>query len=68
MFDAQVRAKVRDTDPTARILIGMSTLGPQDETLDELQGNLQEVVAMLLEDGAPRFESEFVGVQTIKVA
>ena len=40
----------------------------QGETLDELQGNLKEVVAMLLEDGAPRFESEFVGVQTIKVA
>ena len=40
----------------------------QGETLDELQGNLQEVVAMLLEDGAPRLESEFVGVQTIKVA
>ena len=40
----------------------------QGETLDELQGNLQEVIAMLLEDGAPKFESEFVGVQTIKVA
>ena len=40
----------------------------QGETLDELQGNIQEVVAMLLADGAPRFESEFVGVQTIKVA
>ena len=33
----------------------------QGETLDELQGNLQEVIAMLLEDGAPKFESEFVG-------
>ena len=40
----------------------------QGETLDELQGNLQEVVAMLLEDGAPRLEAEFVGIQTIKVA
>ena len=39
-----------------------------DETLDELQVNLQEVVSMLLEDGEPRLESEFVGVQTIKVA
>jgi predicted RNase H-like HicB family nuclease len=40
----------------------------QGETLDELQQNLQEVVAMLLEDGDPKLESEFVGVQTIKVA
>jgi hypothetical protein len=34
----------------------------------ELQRNLQEVVSMLLEDGEPKLESEFVGVQTIKVA
>ena len=40
----------------------------QGESLDELQGNLQEVVSMLLEDGEPKLESEFVGVQTIKVA
>jgi hypothetical protein len=35
---------------------------------DELQHNLQEVVGMLLEDGEPQLESEFVGVHTIKVA
>ena len=35
---------------------------------DELHRHLQEVVAMLLEDGEPKLESEFVGVQTIKVA
>jgi hypothetical protein len=40
----------------------------QGESLDELQANLQEVVRMLLEDGEPKFESEFVAVQTIKVA
>ena len=40
----------------------------QGETLDELQVNLQEVLSMLLEDGEPKLESEFVGVQTIKVA
>ncbi len=40
----------------------------QGESLDELQHNLKEVVTMLLEDGDPRLESEFVGVQTIKVA
>jgi hypothetical protein len=36
--------------------------------LDELRSNLQEVLAMLLEDGEPKLESEFIGVQTIQVA
>jgi len=40
----------------------------QGESLDELQENLREVVAMLLEDGEPPIETEFVGTQTIKVA
>ena len=40
----------------------------QSETLDELQENLREVIQMLLEDGDPRMESEFVGMQRIQVA
>lgn len=40
----------------------------QGETLDELRANLQEVVAMLLEDGGPRFDSVFAGTQTVDVA
>lgn len=40
----------------------------QGETLDELQHNLQEVLAMLLEDGEPELESHFVGVQNVAVA
>lgn len=40
----------------------------QAESLDELRRNLQEVVTMLLEDGEPTLESEFVGVHTIQVA
>jgi predicted RNase H-like HicB family nuclease len=39
----------------------------QGETLDELRKNLQEVVAMLLEDGEPSIETEFVGTQAITV-
>jgi len=39
----------------------------QAETLDELQRNLQEVIAMLLEDGEPKFETEFVGTQMVMV-
>jgi predicted RNase H-like HicB family nuclease len=33
----------------------------QGATRDELQRNLEEVVAMLFEDGEPRLESEFIG-------
>ncbi|MFN2502191.1 MAG: type II toxin-antitoxin system HicB family antitoxin [Pyrinomonadaceae bacterium] len=37
----------------------------QGETLDELSENLHEVVDMLLEDGEPHLEAEFVGTQLI---
>ena len=40
----------------------------QGATLDELNQNLQEVIAMLLEDGEPQLESEFVGVHSVAVA
>lgn len=39
----------------------------QGSTLDELSQNLREVVAMLLEDGEPLMEAEFVGTQTIQI-
>jgi predicted RNase H-like HicB family nuclease len=39
----------------------------QGETLDELHRNLQEVIEMLLEDGEPQLETEFVGVQQVMV-
>lgn len=37
----------------------------QGETLDELNDNLREVLEMLLEDGEPSLEAEFVGTQSI---
>jgi predicted RNase H-like HicB family nuclease len=37
----------------------------QGETLDELNQNLREVIEMLLEDGEPTLEAEFVGTQLI---
>lgn len=40
----------------------------QGETLDEVNRNLHDVIAMLLEDGEPILESEFVGVQNVAVA
>ena len=33
--------------------------------MDELHENLKEVIEMLLEDGEPIPESEFVGTQTV---
>lgn len=63
---------VVERDPDSGLFVGYVPGWPgahsQGDSLDELQTNLQEVVSMLLEDGEPKLESEFVGVQTIKVA
>ena len=39
----------------------------QGETLDELNKNLHEVVEMLLEDGEPNIDGEFMWIQTVTV-
>ena len=40
----------------------------QAEILDELNRNLQEVIAMLLEEGEPALEAQFVGIQTVTIS
>ena len=40
----------------------------QGETLEELNRNLREVLSMLLQDGEPKLETEFIGTQTVNVA
>lgn len=40
----------------------------QGETLDEINHNLREVIEMLLENGDPILESEFVGIQNVAIA
>jgi len=40
----------------------------QAESLDELNKNLREVIEMLLEDGEPIMEAEFIGTQNVVVA
>jgi predicted RNase H-like HicB family nuclease len=40
----------------------------QGSSMEELQANLKEVIEMLLEDGDPRLQGEFIGTQTIQVA
>jgi predicted RNase H-like HicB family nuclease len=39
----------------------------QGATLEELNLNLKEVIAMLLEDGEPQLEAEFIGTQAVTV-
>jgi predicted RNase H-like HicB family nuclease len=46
---------------------GFAGAHSQGATLDELHNNLREVIAMLLEDGEPKLETEFVGTQTVVV-
>jgi predicted RNase H-like HicB family nuclease len=61
-----------ERDPDTGIFVGSVPGWPgahsQGTTLDELEKNLHEVIEMLLEDGEPEFESEFVGLQRIRVA
>jgi predicted RNase H-like HicB family nuclease len=46
---------------------GFAGAHSQGATLDELHANLREVIAMLLDDGDPKLETEFVGTQTVVV-
>ncbi len=63
---------VVERDPDTGLYVGHVPGWPgahsQGASLDELRHNLREVVEMLLEDGEPKLESEFVGIQTIQVA
>ena len=58
--------------PDTRLYVGYVPGFPgahsQGETLEELNDNLKEVVAMLLDDGEPVMEGEYVGTQTVVVA
>ena|ERR1035438_2073571 len=46
---------------------GFAGAHSQGESLDELNRNLQEVIEMLLEEGEPRLDTQFVGTQTVTV-
>jgi predicted RNase H-like HicB family nuclease len=65
-------AAVIERDPQTGLFVGFVPGFPgahsQGETLEELNRNLREVIGMLLEDGEPALESEFVGVYNIAVA
>ena len=40
----------------------------QAASLDELNANLREVVELLLEDGEPQLDGDFVGTQMVMVS
>ncbi len=63
---------VVERDPDTGLYVGYVPGWPgahtQGADLEEVQRNLEEVIQMLLEDGEPKLESEFVGVRRIQVA
>jgi predicted RNase H-like HicB family nuclease len=60
--------KCGDTGLYVGYVPGFPGAHSQAESLDELKNNLKEVIEMLLEDGEPDLETEFIGTQTIQVA
>lgn len=72
MMDMKTYTAVVERDADTGLYVGWVPGVPgahsQGETLDELQGNLREVIELLLEDGEMVAESEFVGVQQVRVA
>jgi predicted RNase H-like HicB family nuclease len=60
--------KCSDTGLYVGYVPGFPGAQSQGESLDELRTNMQEVVEMLLEDGEPKLDAEFVGTETVKVA
>jgi predicted RNase H-like HicB family nuclease len=60
--------KCPDTSFYVGYVPGFPGAHSQAATLDELQQNMREVIELLLEDGEPDLEAEFIGLQTVKVA
>lgn len=60
--------KCQDTGLYVGFIPGFAGAHSQAESLDELNKNLREVIEMLLEDGEPILEAEFVGTQNVVVA
>lgn len=57
-----------DTGLYVGYIPGFAGAHSQGETLEELNRNLREVVEMILDDGTPTMEAEFVGTQVVVVA
>ncbi|RLC48517.1 MAG: type II toxin-antitoxin system HicB family antitoxin [Candidatus Cloacimonadota bacterium] len=59
--------KCPDTNLYVGYVPGFPGAHSQGKTLDELHNNLIEVIQMLMEEGEPYLEAEFVGTQNIAV-
>jgi predicted RNase H-like HicB family nuclease len=60
--------KCADTSLYVGFIPGFPGAHSQAATLDKLNENLKEVIEMLLEEGEPELEGEFVGTQNVVVA
>lgn len=60
--------KCSDTGLFVGFVPGFPGAHSQGETLEELNENLKEVITLLLKDGEPRLETEFVGTQNVVIA
>ncbi len=59
--------KCPDTGLYVGFVPGFPGAHSQAETLEELNKNLKEVIEMLLEEGEPELEGEFVGTQNVVI-
>ena len=59
--------KCPDTGVYVGYVPGFPGAHTQGESLDELRENLEDVIRLLIEDGEPRLETEFVGTQLVSV-
>lgn len=58
--------KCPDTGLYVGYVPGFPGAHSQGETLDELHANMEEAVGMLLEDGVPKLDTQFVGTQIVQ--
>ena len=59
--------KCKETGLYVGFVPGFPGAHSQGESLDELNNNLKEVIEMLLEDGEPDIDGEFIGTQNVMV-
>lgn len=68
---AKTYTAVVERDPDTHLYVGYIPGFPgahsQAESLDELNANLREVIALLTEEGEPDLQAEFVGTQLVTV-
>ena len=60
--------KCRETGIYVGYVPGFPGAHSQGSTLDELTANMRDVIAMLLEDGEPRLEADFIEAREIVVS